>query len=377
MRSATYSTWLTAAATILVPAHAQTFTSCNPLTQTCPADPALGKSTTIDFTSGQSDQFKAVGTPEYDSEGAKFTVAKSGDAPTITSDWYLMFGHVEVVMKAAPGVGIVSTMVLQSDCLDEIDLEWLGGDNAQVQSNYFGKGQTTAYNRGAFHANPGNHDGFHKYTVDWTADQIVWQIDDKTVRALPAAQAQGQYPQTPMQVKLGIWSAGDPSNPPGTIEWAGGNTDYSAGPYSMIVKSLTATDYSTGTEYTYGDQTGTWKSIKSNGGSISGTGGSGDQASISSAAASAPSITDPATGNPLPFDGTHREASSTVTRPSVWPWVPSASSTLSTSVVQTSIAGLPSGWTVTDSGKVLPPSSASVSEPLSLPNPLSQQQTFC
>ena len=124
---------------------------------TCPADPALGKSITIDFTSGASNEFNAIGAPTYNSDGANLAVAQSGDSPTLTSKWYMQFGNVEVVMKPAPGVGIVSSMVLQSDDLDEIDFEWLGADGQQVQSNYFGKGQTLSYNRGAFHPNPGAH----------------------------------------------------------------------------------------------------------------------------------------------------------------------------------------------------------------------------
>ena len=129
-----------------------------------------------------------------------------------------MFGHVEYVVQAAPGTGIVSSAVLQSDDLDEIDWEWLGGDDTQVQSNYFGKGQTTTYNRGEYHSASGNHDGFHTYTVDWTADQIVWQIDGTTVRVLTQADAAAnQYPQTPMMIKIGAWSGGDSSNAPGTI----------------------------------------------------------------------------------------------------------------------------------------------------------------
>ena len=129
-----------------------------------------------------------------------------------------MFGHVDVWLKVAPGVGIVSTLVLISDDLDEIDYEWLGADNTQVQSNYFSKGQTTTYNRGAFHPDPSNQDSFIKYSIDWTADQIVWQINGVTVRALTQASTGSQgYPQTPMQVKIGAWSAGDPSNAPGTI----------------------------------------------------------------------------------------------------------------------------------------------------------------
>lgn len=128
-----------------------------------------------------------------------------------------MFGHVEFQVKPAPGVGVVSSAVLQSDDLDEIDWEWLGGDNSQVQSNYFGKGQTTTYNRGAFHPDPNNQADFHTYTIDWTADQIAWQIDGRTVRTLKPDAAQGQYPQTPMMIKMGAWSGGDAANAPGTI----------------------------------------------------------------------------------------------------------------------------------------------------------------
>src|SRR4051794_20869156 len=108
----------------------------------CPPDPALGGTAVFDFTKGASDRFTAMGAPTYDGKGASFTVAKSGDAPTLTSNFYIMFGHVDFILKAAPGTGIVSSAVLQSDCLDEIDWEWLGGNNNQVQTNYFGKGQT-------------------------------------------------------------------------------------------------------------------------------------------------------------------------------------------------------------------------------------------
>lgn len=183
----------------------------------CAPDPALGRAVNIDFTQGPSDSFTVHGKPTYDSNGASFAIAGPGDSPLLTSKWYIMFGHVEFVVKSAPGAGIVSSAVLQSDDLDEIDWEWLGADNAQVQSNYFGKGQTTTYNRGAFHPSPNNQGGFHKYTIDWTSDQIVWQVDGVTVRTLEPKNAQGQYPQTPMQIKIGAWSGGDPTNPPGTI----------------------------------------------------------------------------------------------------------------------------------------------------------------
>ena len=291
-----------------------------------------------------------------------------------------MFGHVDFVVKAAPGVGIVSSAVLQSDDLDEIDWEWLGADNTQVQSNYFGKGMTTTWNRGAFHPDPSNQDAFHTYTIDWTSDQIVWQIDGTTVRALTqASAASGQYPQTPMQIKVGAWSGGDSANAPGTIrqsfnslplklnpanhlcnsEWAGGLTNYASGPYTMQLKSIAVTDYSTGTQYSYSGTSGNWQSIEAAGGSVNPSGGNAAKVVESSA----PAVTSSSNSAPAPFEGTHRDTTSTFVTPSVYPWV-SDPTTLATSASETATTypGLPSGWTVSSSGKVIPPSAAPVSE---------------
>ncbi|KAI9673873.1 MAG: hypothetical protein M1817_002079 [Caeruleum heppii] len=370
MRSTLFPSSLVLAATLLsIPTTvtAQTYSTCNPSTSgSCPPNTALGKSISIDFTQGIPDSFTPQGNPTFDGNGASFTVAKSGDSPQINSKFYIMFGKVEVNMKAASGTGIVSSAVLQSDVLDEIDWEWLGADPNQVQSNYFGKGQTTTYNRGAFHPDPNNQASFQTYTIDWTADQIVWSIDGTTVRALRSTEAApGQYPQTPMQVKLGAWSGGDATNAPGTIQWAGGPTDYSAGPYSMQVKSLVVTDYSTGTQYTYSGSDGTWQSITAVGGSVNPS-GSGSSGSTGTAAV-APTVTSASPSMPYPFEGTHRDTSSGRVTPSVYPWVANPS-TMETSVaVATTYPGLPAGWTVSDSGKVLPPPSAApqTSQPVS------------
>lgn len=212
---------------------------------------------------------------------------------------------------------------------------------------------STSYNRGAFHADAGSQTGFKTYSIEWTPEQIVWQIDGKTLRTLEPANAENQYPQTPMQIKFGSWAGGDPANPPGTIEWARGPTDYSDGPFTMTVKSLKVQDYSTGSSYTYGDTSGTWQSIKSNGGVIY----SGGKKPLNS---ESPQITATASGAPLPFIPSR--TSSDYERPSVYPWIPGTNSPTPQPTFG-NYPGLPSGWTVSDSGKVLPPSSAPVSKP--------------
>jgi len=138
MRSAVQALAALASAVLIVPSTAQTWSNCNPTLRTdCPPDSALGKTVNIDFSS-ESESFTPQGNPTYGSDGVSFTVAKSGDSPQLTSKWYIMFGKVDIVMQAAPGAGIVSSFVLQSDTLDEIDWEWLGAGPDEAQTNYFG-----------------------------------------------------------------------------------------------------------------------------------------------------------------------------------------------------------------------------------------------
>lgn len=128
-----------AAATLV---SGQTYTDCNPMKsishtqqpktehpliyiiETCPANPGTTESRhTFDFTqsSGLDKWTTTAGNVKTGSNGAEFTVNKKGDAPTIKTDFYMFFGEVSVTMKAAPGTGIVSSIVLESDDLDEID----------------------------------------------------------------------------------------------------------------------------------------------------------------------------------------------------------------------------------------------------------------
>ncbi|PQE15379.1 glycosyl hydrolase family 16 protein [Rutstroemia sp. NJR-2017a BVV2] len=339
-----------AAATALLSSRftfAQTYSSCNPLYASgCPANTALGKSIDIDFTKGEVGSFTSSGAVTYDSNGASFTVSKSGDAPTLSSIFYIMFGKVEISMKAAPGAGIVSTLVLQSDDLDEIDMEWLGADDTEVQTNYFGKGMVTDYNRGAFDPAANNQGQFITYTIEWTAEQLVWSVGSTVVRVLtPATADTNQYPQTPMQIKFGAWSGGDSSNAAGTISWARGPTDYSDGPFTMVVQSIAVTDYSTGTQYKYGDESGNWTSIEAVGGSVNGN-VPGSATVIQTAGAAAAT-----SGSPSIPAGINNGNSATRTG---YPWV--AGTQTVSQVTWSTAAGIPSGWEISSEGKIVPTS---------------------
>jgi len=241
------STLISIAAAAVSIANAQTYTDCNPMNGTCPADTGLDQWTlTTDFTKGES-AFKkswtaAIGTTvSYDdTKGIMFNISDETQAPTISSDFYIFFGSVEVVMQAAPGTGIISSVVLESDDLDEIDWEWLGGNNTSVESNYFGKGNTTSYDRALYHDVDAPTEGMHTYTIDWTEESIVWSIDGESVRTLNYADANDgiDFPQTPLRVKLGSWCGGCSGENYWTVVWAGGNTTFDDTPYIMYVESV-------------------------------------------------------------------------------------------------------------------------------------------
>ncbi|KXH43372.1 glycosyl hydrolase family 16 [Colletotrichum nymphaeae SA-01] len=337
---------------LVTTASAQTYSSCNPLQQTtCPADTALGMAIHVDFTQGAVNSFAASGNPTYGSDGVTFSVAASGQAPQLMSLFYIMFGRVEITLKAATGAGIVSSLVLQSDTLDEIDMEWLGADPTEVQSNYFGKGDVTTYNRGQFHqTSKNNQENFMKYTIDWTSERIVFSVDGTVVRTLKESEADtNQYPQSPMQVKFGSWSGGDPANAAGTIDWARGPTDFSKGPFHMVVKDVSITDYSTGKEYKYTDTTGNWGSIQAVDGQVNGNLGKASQVTYTASAAAE-------TGSPAPTVprggiGADESASATQTG---WPWVASARPTG---------GSVPDGWRMTSEGKIIPDGAGSSVRP--------------
>ncbi|TKA70024.1 hypothetical protein B0A55_09084 [Friedmanniomyces simplex] len=302
MRFSRTSAVLAAAAPFVA---AQTSTDCDPTKKSCPSDAGLNAASfSADFTQGSSANasFSAAAYAfiDYNSQGAEFTISKAGQAPTIQTDFYIFFGRVDVKMRAAPGTGIVSPIVFLSDDLDEIDWEFLGGNTAEVETNFFGKDNTTAYDRAIYYPVTTPQTEFHTYTVDWTSDRIEWIIDGTTVRTLaytdPLTNGGQNYPQTPMRLKLGNWCGGCAGEAEGTIEWAGGNTTFDNAPYTMYVESVAIQNYNPAESYEYSDMSGTWESIKVvKGGQSSNSTGSGSGSASGSGSSGATMVSGSAT----------------------------------------------------------------------------------
>lgn len=77
---------------------------------------------------------------------------------------------------------------------------------------------------------------YHTYEIDWSPDQLTWSIDGNVLRTLKKSDTWNEtanrysYPQSPARVQLSLWPAGLPTNPQGTINWAGGVINWNS-PY--------------------------------------------------------------------------------------------------------------------------------------------------
>lgn len=282
-------------------ASAQTFSACNPVkgdsmlsfasstytklrmtiltkSSACPANTAFGGEASYDFRTSKNmndlESFFIVdGGIKYNPKvlsfsadsGCEMTIFEESNAPTLTSKNYLFFGKVEVELQAAPGRGIVTSIVLQSDALDEIDWEFVGADQTHVQTNFYALG-VNDYTRARYYEVPFNPmTSFHTYTIEWTKESIVFSIDGKVYRT--ATPAEGNYPQTPMQLKLGTWVGGK-GTAQGTIDWAGGLAQWDQAPFAGHYRSLKVWDYAGGDkagakqyEYSKGSD-GKWQTIQ-------------------------------------------------------------------------------------------------------------------
>lgn len=230
---------------------------CNPLKDPgCIArNSALGADVFATF-SHVSPEFEAtMQSPnvQFDAQGAHLSINQRFDNPQVFSSKYILYGKVEAEVQAALGRSVISSMYMQSDDLDEIDIgEYFGGNGHVFQTNYFVKGNVSNYERDTYHyLHPPVTQNYHRFGLEWTPQSMTWSVDGAIVRLVTQDSPHG-FPQSPMRLIFSLWAGGDPSNDKGTIDWAGGPADYSQLPYTMHVRNVHLVDYSLGNEYVYG-----------------------------------------------------------------------------------------------------------------------------
>lgn len=136
--------------------HAQTFSECDPTAgDKCDPNPAFAncnKATTFDFSTlphGETawkddDKFNDFWEAAKSVKGKQLSIDDNGMAlridngkesgPLIKSNKYLFYGSVEVEVMATPGVGVVTSVVLESNDRDEID--WVSSGSPAFQPSF-------------------------------------------------------------------------------------------------------------------------------------------------------------------------------------------------------------------------------------------------
>lgn len=236
--------------------HGRLLRKCDPLSDmSCQLSNRALSSTIFDTFSRESPHFETTVGHEavYSADqGLQLSVSKSSPANTLVLYFYIMYGRVEVDMRAARGRGVVSSVYLESDQHDTISIEnAFGGNNTYYETSYLVKGETSAAESNFLGGVSSS--SYHRYGVEWNPRGIKWLRDGRVVRFVNASNPLG-IPGAPMLLELRL-SVDKGAKVPSACH--------------MFLRNLYVSDYSTGREYVYGNtRDGGWSKVASRGGHI-------------------------------------------------------------------------------------------------------------
>ena len=192
---------------------------------------------------------------DYDDEGSMILgMPKYSGGTVLTSSRDIWYGKVSARIKSSHLAGVVTAFIIFSGVEDELDFEWVGADLNTVQTNYYWHGLLDYHNSVNITTN-NTFENYHTYEIDWHEDYTTWSVDGVIGRTLFRNETWNEtlqaykYPQTPSRIHLSIWPAGNSTNAPGTIAWAGGEINWNAedltdpGYYYAIVNEVNVTCY--------------------------------------------------------------------------------------------------------------------------------------
>jgi len=144
-------------------------------------------------------------TPEREYSSGSISTKKDGGQFT--------YGRFETVMKPAKTSGVITAFFLyRFDPWQEIDTEFLGKDTTKLLVNvYYNPGQVgDLYNYGML-GTPVLIDlgfdaslDFHRYAIEWEADEIRWFVDDRLVHVRHEGRPT-PIPHLPMRLFVNLW----------------------------------------------------------------------------------------------------------------------------------------------------------------------------
>ncbi|RMJ21435.1 Cell wall [Aspergillus sp. HF37] len=173
------------------------------------------------------------GYPKIDDNNLVMKMPESSST-LIANNHYIWYGKVKGKMKSSRGQGVITSFILMSDVMDEIDFEFVGDDLHQVESNYYFQGVLDWNNGKPLEIKGNTFEEWHEYELDWNPERLHWIIDGDIKRTLKKSDTfnktsnQYMYPQTPSRLQMSLWPGGGENQAKGTVDWAGGPIDWNS-----------------------------------------------------------------------------------------------------------------------------------------------------
>lgn len=161
-----------------------------------------------------------------------------GPGIRISSKTDILYAKMTVRARPIAVPGAVTTFITMSDVKDEIDVEWVGYQPTQPQSNIFYKG-IPEY--GKFFKRLQSKPGIQTITIDWKSTSIQFLVDGQLQRTFLRNSSEATsnsipknerwFPNTPSKVQISVWDT--TGSAPGTQKWAGGPIPWSRMPSKL------------------------------------------------------------------------------------------------------------------------------------------------
>lgn len=177
-------------------------------------------SSTTSFSKGFTPLFGEVNIfPSHDDRSLQLHLNQYTGSGFKSSDLYNHgFFSAKIKLPSDYTAGIVVAFYTTNEDIfrnshDELDFEFLGnikGKAWRFQTNMYGNGSTNIGREERYYLwfDPSNE--FHRYTILWTTNNIIFYIDDIPIREIVKNEAMGaDFPSKPMGLYATIWDASD------------------------------------------------------------------------------------------------------------------------------------------------------------------------
>ncbi|KAK4746490.1 hypothetical protein SAY87_012802 [Trapa incisa] len=183
-----------------------------------PADPLdVG---TVPFSDGFRHLFgESNCAPSVDGRGVRLLLDRFTGAGFTSSDMYRHgFYSAKIKLPSDYTAGVVVAFYTSNGDVfekthDELDIEFLGnirGKKWRFQTNVYGNGSTHRGREERYTLWFDPTEDFHRYSILWTPDIIIFYVDEVPIRQIKKVEAMGgDYPSKPMSLYATIWDASD------------------------------------------------------------------------------------------------------------------------------------------------------------------------